>query len=38
MPGRVRKEAGPGSLSKEEARALKKLRGCVTEGARGWAL
>lgn len=38
MPGRVRKEAGPGSLSKEEAWALKELRGCVTEGAGGWTL
>lgn len=35
MPGRVRKEEGPGSLSKEEAGALEEQRGCVTEG--GWA-
>lgn len=37
MPGRVRKEAGPGSLSEEEAWALKERRGCVTKGAEGWA-
>lgn len=37
MPGRVRKGKGPGSLSKEEAWTLKAQRGCVTEGAGGWA-